>query len=123
MTVGCLSDSEGVSPGSAARMKDCSFTLVDQGTEFSEVQPLIQVCAELARSCTPESRDDFFPPFSADQVESLVWLLEEDPDCFHQHYAACPSHVLRECIDAVQSLIRQAMCKLSVVQPILQTRT
>ncbi|CAI9544315.1 unnamed protein product, partial [Staurois parvus] len=97
--------------------------LVDQGTEFSEVQPLIQVCAELAQSCTPESRDDFFPPFSVDQVESLVWLLEDDPDCFHEHYAAGPSHVLMDCINAVQSLIRQARCKLSFVKPVLQTWT
>ncbi|CAI9536312.1 unnamed protein product, partial [Staurois parvus] len=94
--------------------------LVDQGTEFSEVQPLIQVCAELALSCTTESRDDFFP-FSADQVESLKWLLEDHPDCFHEHYAACPSHVLMDCINAVQSLVRQAICKLSFVQPVLQT--
>ncbi|CAI9562468.1 unnamed protein product [Staurois parvus] len=100
-----------------------AHVLVDQGTEFSEVQPLIQVCAELVSSGTPECRDEFLPPFSADQVESLVWLLEDDVDCFLDHYAACSPQTLRDCINAVQSLVRQALCKLSFVQPILQTWT
>ncbi|CAI9594367.1 unnamed protein product [Staurois parvus] len=97
-----------------------AHVLVDQGTEFSEVQPLIQVCAELASSGTPESRNDFLPPFSADQVESLVWLLEDDVECFLEHYSACSQQVLRDCINAVQSLTRQALCKRSFVQPVLQ---
>ena len=63
---------------------------VDQGCVlFGEVQPLIQICAELALSCVPGTCDDFSPPFSADQVESLVWLLEDDPSCFCEHYSVC----------------------------------
>ncbi|CAI9540381.1 unnamed protein product [Staurois parvus] len=100
-----------------------AHVLVDQGTEFSEVQPLIEVCAELVSSGTPECRDEFLPPFSADQVESLVWLLEDDVGYFLERYSTCSPQVLRDCINAVQSLVRQALCKLSFVQPILQTWT
>lgn len=58
-------------------------------------------------------------PFSMAQVESLV-LLEDDLAYFLEHYSACSHQVLRECINAVQSLVRQAACKPNFVQPLLQ---
>lgn len=98
--------------------------LVDQGGMlFENVQPLIQLCAELALSSTPEGRDDFSPPFSFDQVESLVWLLENDPAFFMERYAACSQQVLSDCIHSVQSLVSKAVCESMFVQPVLQARS
>lgn len=49
---------------------------------FGDVQPLNQVCAELALSSIPEGSDNFSPPFSMAQVESLVCLKEDDSAYF-----------------------------------------
>lgn len=95
--------------------------LVDQGhVLFEDVQPLIQLCTKSALSCIPEGSDDFSPPFSCDQVESLVWLLEDDPASFDEHYSACSQQVLSDCIYSVQSLVSQAVCESAFVQPLLQ---
>lgn len=50
---------------------------------------------------------------------SLVWLLEDDPTYFFEHYSACSQQVITECIDSVQALVTQAECKLQFVQPLL----
>ena len=49
---------------------------------FNDVQPLIRLCVKLALLFFPDGSDDFSPPFSRDQVESLVWLMEDDPASF-----------------------------------------
>lgn len=37
-----------------------------------------------------------------------------------EHYSACPQQKLRECIHSVQTIVRQAACDPSFVQPVLQ---
>ncbi|PIO33116.1 hypothetical protein AB205_0158490, partial [Aquarana catesbeiana] len=64
-----------------------AHSLVDQCYMlFGEVQPLIKICTELALPCIPEGHDDFTPPFNVNQVVSLVWLFEDDPVDFCEHY-------------------------------------
>ncbi|XP_077334538.1 uncharacterized protein LOC143975853 [Lithobates pipiens] len=98
-----------------------AHVFVDQGSFlFEDVQPLIWICTELALSDASSGGDDYTPPFSAAQVESLVWLLEDDSPFFFEQYSACPKQVLAACIDSVQSLVRQTVCKPDFVQPLLQ---
>ena len=88
-----------------------AHSMVDQGyMSFDDIQPLIRLCVKLALSVIPDGSDDFSPPFSRDQVESLVWLMEDDPTSFDEHYSSCPQQKLSECISSVQSLIRQGVC-------------
>ena len=68
-----------------------AHVFIDHGSVlFEDVQPLIQICTELALSDASSGGDDYTPPFSATQVESLVWLLEDDSAFFHEQYSACP---------------------------------
>ncbi|XP_040191759.1 uncharacterized protein LOC120924781 [Rana temporaria] len=86
-----------------------AHVFIDHGSVlFDDVQPLIRICTELAQSDAATGRDDYTPPFSAAQVESLVWLLEDDSAFFYEQYSACPQQVLAACINSVQSLVRQA---------------
>ena len=99
-----------------------AHSFVDKGRVlFKEIQPLIQLCAELALSNTPKGGDDYSPPFSVSQVVSLVWLLEDDKPYFIEHYSVYSPEALLDCMNAVYSLIRQGGCKLSFVQALLQT--
>ncbi|PIO30418.1 hypothetical protein AB205_0140060, partial [Aquarana catesbeiana] len=53
------------------------------------------------------------------QVVSLMWLFEDDPDDFCEHYSACSPQVIAECIVSAQSFVRQGDLKAQFVQPIL----